>query len=385
MRDMKIHEAFTKWAVERGVKINGIAAHKFEGRGLGIIAEENHEANAVLLSVPLLALRTVNTVRKEISQALPETTVHNLLATDLALDETIDYAPWRAVLPTQDSFKDSMPLLWPSSLQALLPPQAAKLLANQRTKLKQDWGLTSTAYPTIAYEVYVHSWLLINTRTFYFVTPKQRGVKPSPAPKNRYDCLALNPFADYFNHTVSSAACNVSFSPDGCSITASGPIKKGEEVYISYGNHSNDFLLAEYGFILAGDTNRWDEVVLDSHVLDLLSADKKAILQEEGFLGNYVLDRETVCHRTQVALRLSFLSVGRWRRFVAGMDDGEKDQVTVDEVLRKLLEKYQADATENIRLASCLEEGTADQRQTLSIRWLQINVLLQVAIDRIKS
>lgn len=40
---MEIHEAFTKWAVEKGVKINGLAAHKFEGRGLGIIAEKRHE------------------------------------------------------------------------------------------------------------------------------------------------------------------------------------------------------------------------------------------------------------------------------------------------------------------------------------------------------
>ncbi len=40
---MEIHEEFTKWALERGVKINCIAAHRFEGRGLGIIAEKEHE------------------------------------------------------------------------------------------------------------------------------------------------------------------------------------------------------------------------------------------------------------------------------------------------------------------------------------------------------
>lgn len=41
--DMDAHEEFEKWAVERGVKINGIKAHKFEGRGLGIIATKKHE------------------------------------------------------------------------------------------------------------------------------------------------------------------------------------------------------------------------------------------------------------------------------------------------------------------------------------------------------
>jgi hypothetical protein len=42
-QNMEIHEEFTNWAVERGVKINGVAAHKFEGRGLGIIATKKHE------------------------------------------------------------------------------------------------------------------------------------------------------------------------------------------------------------------------------------------------------------------------------------------------------------------------------------------------------
>jgi hypothetical protein len=40
---MDIHERFTEWAIEKGVKINGIKAHRFEGRGLGIIAEKDFE------------------------------------------------------------------------------------------------------------------------------------------------------------------------------------------------------------------------------------------------------------------------------------------------------------------------------------------------------
>ena len=40
---MEIHEKFTEWVKERGVKINGIRPHRFEGRGLGIIAERDFE------------------------------------------------------------------------------------------------------------------------------------------------------------------------------------------------------------------------------------------------------------------------------------------------------------------------------------------------------
>lgn len=41
---MDIHKEFAEWAVARGIKVNGIAAHRFPGRGLGIIAEKNFKA-----------------------------------------------------------------------------------------------------------------------------------------------------------------------------------------------------------------------------------------------------------------------------------------------------------------------------------------------------
>lgn len=42
---MEKHEEFTAWAVSKGAKIHGIAAHAFPGRGLGIIATEKLEVS----------------------------------------------------------------------------------------------------------------------------------------------------------------------------------------------------------------------------------------------------------------------------------------------------------------------------------------------------
>ena len=44
---MDIHEHFTEWATEKGVEINGIRPHRFEGRGLGIIAEKDLKVRAI--------------------------------------------------------------------------------------------------------------------------------------------------------------------------------------------------------------------------------------------------------------------------------------------------------------------------------------------------
>ena len=40
MADTEKHEAFRKWALSQGVELNGVTAHRFPGRGLGIVATE---------------------------------------------------------------------------------------------------------------------------------------------------------------------------------------------------------------------------------------------------------------------------------------------------------------------------------------------------------
>jgi hypothetical protein len=286
-----------------------------------------------------------------------------------------------------------MPLLYPASLRQLLPPAAALLVTNQERKLALDWGAVHSAFPSLEYEKYLHAWLLINTRTFYFAPPTNTKGKPTPVPKNRDDCMALNPFADYFNHTATPAPhtqpCSVAFtvssSFSGYKITSSVPIAKGKEIYISYGNHSNDFLLAEYGFILDDDENQWDEIPLDEYILPLFSSAQKDNLKDAGFLGKYVLDTKEVCYRTQTSLRILCMPVGRWQRIAEGFEDGEKYQGEVNTILCKSLKKYQKDVQKSAKQVAALGEGLPEQTQTLGRRWRQIDLLLQTAIDRIQS
>lgn len=285
-----------------------------------------------------------------------------------------------------------MPLLYAPALQALLPPAAAALVENQKRKLLIDWTAVSTAFPDLEYDTYLHAWLLINTRTFYFVSPTALN-----APPNRDDCLALSPFADYFNHTsftnpsapASSQAgpqpCEISFTPAGYDIRSSVPIKKGQEIYISYGNHSNDFLLAEYGFILPDSNNAWDEIPLDACILPLFSTAQKSALDAAGFLGKYTLDAFQICYRTQIAILILLLPVGRWQRIADGFEDGEKYQTEADAILLKALKTYQKEVKQSLKQAGALKEGLADQKNMLKRRWEQIDVLLQSAIDRTQS
>jgi len=194
--------------------------------------------------------------------------------------------------------------------------------------------------------------------------------------------LALIPFADCFNHA--NVGCEVTFSPSGYKICTDRQIEEGEEIYISYGNHSNDSLLAEYGFIL--DENKWDEISLDEVILPLFSEEQKQKLNEAGFLGNFVLDRETVCYRTQVALRLLCMPPNRWQRLVAdGLEDEDKHQVAVNKIWLKALNAYLDSVYEKLEQVEVLDCGLPSQRDTLSRRWKQIHLLLTTAISRIES
>lgn len=330
-----------------------------------------------MLSVPISALRTVQTVPRSVSKPIGTITVQGLLAVELAMDTSEVRAPWRAVLLTKEDFEESMPIMWHPLLQALLPPASLSILENQKKKLSLDWTTVSTAFPTLSYDLYVYNWLIINTRTFYYTSPKIKNKKPL----NRDDCLALIPFADYFNHA--DTGCEVTFSPSGYKICADRQIEKGEEIYISYGNHSNDFLLAEYGFIL--DENKWDEISLDEDILPLFSEEQKHILKEAGFLGKFVLDRETVCYRLQVALRLLCMTSNRWQRLVAnGLEDDDKHQVAVDKILLEALKAQLNRAHEKLKQVELLHCGLTSQRSTLSRRWKQIRLLLTTAISRIE-
>jgi len=231
----------------------------------------------------------------------------------------------------------------------------------------------------LSYEHYVYNWLLVNTRTFYFTSP----LIFLPKPINRDDCMALNPFADYFNHS-SSPSASASFSSTGYVISASFPIEQGDEIYISYGNHSNDFLLAEYGFIL--DTNQWDEVSLDEWLLERFDEKQQEVLREAGFKGKYALDAEGVCYRTKIAVRLLCMPLNKWRRMVSvGLEDGDRYQSEVDEILMKVFQTFAKDAYRKIQSVKSLDCGLANQRETLSRRWHQIRALLEAAMERSDS
>lgn len=250
------------------------------------------------------------------------------------------------------------------------------LRSKQEVKLQKDWAIVSRVFPNATFKEYTYFWLIVNTRCFYYDLPTLLK------PLTRDDHMCLCPFVDYFNHK--DEGCAVTFDKKtGYTVTSDRDYMAGEEISTSYGSHSNDFLLAEYGFIL--ESNTWDSLSLDALLLSLLSEEDKERLDEAGYAGKYTLSSEGVCYRTQVAVRTQTLSEIDWLHFVNGREDlirVEDDKESVNDFVReRLLRPYREEATLAERyISEGMAKGTIEiAGPILSLvrhRWCQIIELI---------
>jgi hypothetical protein len=158
------------------------------------------------------------------------------------------YDIWKATWPSMGDFEDGMPILWPkelggsdlknnspdetaitddSSTSTTLPPSASglwntfrkkplvedyqtkhqNLLAQQEKRLRDAWRDVLAIFPDTNWETFSYYWLIINTRSFFYLMPGQER------PEDTNEAMALVPFADYFNH-IDDAVRSPIFSAD---------------------------------------------------------------------------------------------------------------------------------------------------------------------------
>ncbi|KAJ3499533.1 hypothetical protein NLG97_g244 [Lecanicillium saksenae] len=278
--------------------------------------------------------------------------IHGLLAADFILNPPADN--WVEVIPTITEF-NSIPFFWPKAAQELLPRTAKRLLDEQENNFRRDWEQFQSGYSHVASEDYMHAWFVVNTRAFYQET-RQTLLYPWR------DRLALLPVADLFNHAA--AGCKVSYCADSYDIIADRQYLEGEEVYTSYGEHSNDFLLAEYGFLLSHNTkDRFDP---EDFVSSRLNAEETTLLKQM---------------KTLVALR-QICGPATEEEFLRDEGWFEGTSETVDKVrLQKLLAKLLEEVERYRQDVLALNDNIQGYQTLLLQRWNQIDELVRKAIQ----
>lgn len=333
------------------------------------------QAGSLLLFAPYTSMRTILTLPEDL-KGIEECSVNGLLAAELAATQA-NTDPWTAVLAASTDLKDSLPIYWPSALQDLLPFGSRKLLDAQRSKIRRDWLAISPVLDSLTYEIFEFYWLSVSTRTFYYTSDE---VETRYGALETDDCLAMIPHADYFNHA--STGCTLRISEAGYEFVADRDLSGGEEVFFSYGNHNNDFLLVEYGFLI--DSNPSDAIQLDEPVLSILTRAQEVILQEAGYLGNYLLDGD-FCYRTIVAVRLLVMPLDAWSfSLLEGFEEDEYQHA----VYRKLLEilwtsRWSTEQALQILQASGCRSST--HFNLLDRRLQQVQGIIDAAIEKTAS
>ncbi|KAL4997624.1 hypothetical protein BDV10DRAFT_89305 [Aspergillus recurvatus] len=395
------HELFTQWAISQGVIINGVGPARFPGRGLGMIAMRSIQENEVLVRVPRQVMLTLDAIPSSFVIKFGEgAPVHAILAAFLCHGEPEDLEPyehWIKTWPTRKDFEDCMPILWPEPLRASLPPSVSgrwksvrkkkldfeyepshqNVLAQQEQRLRDAWESVAAVFPETDWETFSYYWLVVNTRSFYYLMP---GQEP---PEDRNDAMALLPFADYFNH--SDVACNVKFDGQEYVFRAAKAYEAGDEVFMSYGPHPNDFLFAEYGFYL--DENVSEALYLDDIVFRELSPSQQEELHLQQYFGNYQVMATGVCYRTEICACISYMRPEDWQNYVLGYSTRGVDAKKSEDVIRGWIRAYmeEADLTthELENFQSSLEERHQGKAQMLLKRWRQIKDLCRIALETV--
>ncbi|KJK75307.1 hypothetical protein H634G_09325 [Metarhizium anisopliae BRIP 53293] len=361
------------WARTRGVELDGIAPQQMPGRGIGAVATRSIKAGQVLMTIPAGAILRLDSVPASISSRLPSASIHGLLAAQLAAGCDAETALRRDAMPSLQSFAATTPLFWHRRLRDLLPAGARRLVARQETALERDWAAFHEGFPGVARDAYLRCWFLVGTRAFYHETDATLGYPWE-------DRLALLPVADMFNH-AGVPGCAVAFSPEAYTVTATRACARGDEVFLSYGEHSNDFLLAEYGFLL--DDNPWDTADLGAFVLSGLDAEQQAELRARGF-DECVVGPGEQWHLPDGALDI----LGRHfageppRRAANGGRQGKPQK---ERVLAAVLTRFLDEIRDVKSAIRAVTVGDDAQCATLLRRWDQIEALVKRAIRGVPS
>jgi len=150
---------------------------------------------------------------------------------------------------------------WSKSDKENLPePYRRKIIKKEKTwKVKLSKIVKALAKTGTDQEIteddLTSAWIALNTRTVY-LSHKSDDSNVTNVSNHRDDTSnwALVPFLDCLNHH-SKAKMKTNHSETHFQITSSAEIESGQQVYISYGQHSDTFLLIEYGFVIGQEND----------------------------------------------------------------------------------------------------------------------------------
>ncbi|CAE6449742.1 unnamed protein product [Rhizoctonia solani] len=405
-----------------------VEARYVPGAGRGLFATQDLAAFETLVSVPgrlLLNGRTLSDLYPE--PILPQSTSASVVnfprLSSIQLLSLHLYRVKRGVKDdTFDAYIDTLPSFFldhplvvmqkpelRSLMLDLVPASVYRMLLEVEQRLKDDWkfvlntmerfpGLSplesegELGVPELVPGDYMWAWLNVNTRCLYHSLDYMQSS----------DNVTMCPILDFANHTPtdSLSITQEEFAlGDGMAFSASGPINKGDQIYLRYGGHPGAFLFSEYGFVLPlglKDTHITDgEIVVDFDVEELFRCAqdfklKEELLKDRNYWRDWTLHTEggygRPSYRVIPALRLLHVSLGHkndsdhelklWEDSILGLTENvsEENESMVQESLITLCEQIIRRSTDKI---SQIKSRKADDEAIRPTEWLQVLSMIE--------
>ncbi|XP_035497482.1 N-lysine methyltransferase setd6 [Scophthalmus maximus] len=422
-------ENFLQWCSSVGLVLSDKVYVSKEGTvaEYGMLAKDNIEEGDVLFSIPRSALLHQGTTRvsallEKEKSCLESSSGWVPLLLALLHECTSSQSLWRPYLSLWTDFKTlDHPMFWPKEERGRLlrgtgiPEAVDTDLANIRREY------TDVVLPFIAHHpdlwnpdthtLELYTQLVAFVMAYSFQEPQEEDDDDEEEEDEKApNPPMMVPMADMLNH-VSNHNANLEFTPDSLRMVCVRPVRRGEEVFNTYGQMANWQLLHMYGFTEPYPSNGNDTA--DVPIADLykvaaqgIQSDVDRQLMEEKWemlrqmmqekaafvFGKHGCLTDTELHTALKVLCMSKDEFSDYRENEGWEDDEEEDEETfsneglpglkdswkwlICEAVRLTLESYGEEVAEGDKAA--LGGLSSRQRNALQVQYGQKSILHKV-------
>ncbi|KAG2736289.1 hypothetical protein G9P44_000379 [Scheffersomyces stipitis] len=220
----------------------------------------------------------------------------------------------------------------------------------------------SSADEYIPVDLFLWAWMCINSRCLYMTIPQG---------KTNADNFTMAPYVDFLNHSCNDE-CSILIDTTGFHVRTTTPYMPGDQLFLSYGPHCNEFLLCEYGFVIPHD-NKWNDLDISAYIIPLLKPQHVEFLKENDYFDKYTMTNEGISFRTEVVLATvqeNSPSVSRrLQALLNGIGDGatfkSHSHVLLKEIIKKVL--HECDQYKHLEYNDDKDINTRERKKTIGI------------------
>lgn len=225
-------------------------------------------------------------------------------------------------------------------------------------------------------ELVLWAWLCINSRCLYMTLPQSKSTS---------DNFTMAPYVDFLNHSCDDQ-CTLKIDTNGFQVFTTTPYNTEDQLLLSYGPHSNDFLLCEYGFVIPSG-NKWNDLDISAIIMPLLKPKQIDYLKEHDYYGDYTISVDGPSFRTVVVLAVLQEPVPvesrRLNALINGVTDASSYQNHSDVLLKTILERvtHKCDKMVNLEYNNDSDESYRDRKRVIGVLYRNMREIALRVMD----